>query len=166
MAAGATYTPIATITASGSASYVTFTAIPQTYTDLVMVIKATANTGAYMFMQVGNGSVDTGSNYSYTAIYGTGSSAGSNRNSNSTSMGDSYIDTSVPCANIYNFMNYSNTTTYKTRIMRNNVTNNVAQAMVNLWRSTAAIDTIKVSTDAGQTFTSTSTFTLYGIASA
>ena len=166
MAAGATYTPIATITASGSASYVTFTAIPQTYTDLVMVIKATGNTALYMLMQVGNGSVDTGTNYSYTAVYGTGSSAASNRGTNNTSMGDSYIDTSVPSANIYHFMNYSNTTTYKTRVMRNNVANNVSQAMVNLWRSTAAIDTIKISSDSGQTFASTSTFTLYGIASA
>ena len=38
MAAGATYAPIATTAGTGSSTTITFTSIPQTYTDLVLII--------------------------------------------------------------------------------------------------------------------------------
>ena len=66
---------------------------------------------------------------------------------------------------IAQFQNYSNTTTYKTMLSRANAAGYV-QARVNLWRSTSAINTIKISGQSGMTFNTGCTFTLYGILSA
>ena len=81
MAAGSTYTPIATTTASGSASSVTFSSIPSTYTDLVIVadILGAASTADAVLRF----NSDTTSNYSETVIRGDGSSAASARYSES-----------------------------------------------------------------------------------
>jgi hypothetical protein len=65
-------------------------------------------------------------------------------------------------------MNYSNTTTYKTALNRSNQAAGGVDATVGLWRSTAAIDTIRfyANTNGSQNFLTGSTFTLYGIAAA
>jgi hypothetical protein len=66
-----TYTPIATTTLGSAATSYTFTSIPTTYTDLILIVNAkNASTGSYPKMQVGNGSVDTGNNYSRTYLTG------------------------------------------------------------------------------------------------
>ena len=76
MAAGNTYTPIATNTLSSATASVTFSSISGVYTDLVLVITPTIPTGAYdILMRVGNGTVDSGTNYSVTRVSGTGSAA-------------------------------------------------------------------------------------------
>ena len=82
MAAGSTYTPIATTTLSSAQATVDFTGISSAYTDIILI----ANYGLSLpdespMLRVGNGSIDTGSNYSSTELYGTGSSAGSQRTS-------------------------------------------------------------------------------------
>jgi hypothetical protein len=61
-------------------------------------------------------------------------------------------------------MNYSNTTTYKTSLVRTN--NDRVAAVVNLWRSTAAITTIKLEEVVTGDIATGSTFTLYGIKNA
>jgi hypothetical protein len=63
-------------------------------------------------------------------------------------------------------MNYSNTTTYKTWLSRSGASDRATEALVGLWRSTSAITTIALSIDAGATYSTGSTFTLYGIAAA
>jgi hypothetical protein len=170
MAAGSTYTPIATYTASGSVSQITFSSISGSYTDLYLVCDVAyaslgANTG-YVVIQVGNGSVDTGSNYSYTYLQGNGSAASSGRGASApyfnvftavTGSTRAMINTSL--------QNYSNTTTYKTALTRTNESADTT-ASVGLWRSTSAINTIKVYDVSGYNFSSNSTFTLYGIAAA
>jgi hypothetical protein len=171
MAAGSTYTPIATTTTSGSVSQVTFSSISGSYTDLYLVCDIAyaslgANTG-YVVYQVGNGSIDTNTVYSYTWLKGNGSAASSSRGS-----GAPYIDglTEVTGTNRVqfkvNFQNYSNTTTFKTFLNRVDDASKSTEAVVGLWRSTAAINTIKVSDASGYNFSSNSTFTLYGIAAA
>ncbi len=69
------------------------------------------------------------------------------------------------------FMNYSNTTTFKTvlcnsRVDEGNATYSGVEVLVNLWRNTAAINTIKIETFNGSSLTTGSTFTLYGVKSA
>jgi hypothetical protein len=166
----ATYEPIATTTASGSASSVTFSSVSGSYTDLYLVCDVSyaslgANTG-YVVIQVGNGSVDTGTNYSYTWLRGNGSSATSSRGTSAP-----YFDglTAITGTNrgnlLVNFQNYSNTTTNKTAVYRVNDNANV-NAVVGLWRSTSAINTIKIYDASSYNFSSNSTFTLYGIKAA
>jgi hypothetical protein len=62
-------------------------------------------------------------------------------------------------------LNYSNTTTFKTLLVRFDNSSTETSLRVGLYRSTSAISTILVETDSS-TFTSGSTFTLYGIKAA
>ena len=62
-------------------------------------------------------------------------------------------------------MNYSNATTYKTAISRFGSSTYVV-ATAGQWRSTSAITTVSLKAGTSGTFTSGSTFTLYGIQAA
>jgi hypothetical protein len=172
MAAGQTYEPIATNTLSSATTSVTFSSIPSTYTDLVIIAQAgvtAVNNAGYM--RVGNSSVDTGTNYSTTYITGNGTTASSGRYT-SSSIGVSFYQpgygtpTVLTTTGISNIMNYANTTTYKTIISRSGAAGNSVEAGVGLWRSTAAINIITLYPEASTTWVSGSTFTLYGIAAA
>jgi hypothetical protein len=166
MAAGSTYTPIATVSPSGTAT-VDFTSISGSYTDLVLVMSGSMAAAANMFIRVGNGSLDTGSNYSITQITGSGSSASSGRLSSQTEYKVTdglFFDTSEQCNILVSFQNYSNTTTNKTWLSRANSAGIGVNAGVGLWRSTSAINTIRLY--GSQNFQSGSKVTLYGIAAA
>ena len=166
MAAGVTYTPIATTTLGSAQSSVTFSSISGSYTDLVLVVYIPSNsTNDDMYLQYNS---DTGSNYSNTTLRGNGTTASSTRGSNTT--GARFSDSSSPttttsCTAIINIMNYANTTTYKTNISRSNNASTGVDSMVTLWRSTAAITSVKVYPASGN-MASGSTFTLYGIQAA
>jgi len=164
-----TYEPIATTTLGSAAATTTFSSISSAYTDLIVIINAKASTVTNTYMQVGNGSVDTGSNYSRTGLTGNGSAASSYRGSSQTLF---YCDNnSAPDASNFNYvntihlMNYSNTTTYKTFLNRANNAGYGVEAQVGLWRSTSAINTILLGVASG-TWAVGTTFTLYGIKAA
>ena len=97
-------------------------------------------------------------------INGNGSSATSFRVSSTSSIGLGEIY-NYSCNLICQIQNYSNATTYKTNISRANSASDYTQAIVGLWRNTAAITSITILTSSG-TFNTGSTFTLYGIAAA
>ena len=163
MPAGNTYVALATQTLT-SAGTVTFSSIPSTYTDLIMVVNAAVATGATnLDIRINS---DTGTNYSYTTISGSGTAIVSSRGTNLTFMRldyDGYLTTSLTQCAVVHFMNYANTTTFKTVLSRCNNASNGVSSNVTLWRSTAAINTIS-------TFTGNlaigSTLSLYGIAAA
>lgn len=161
----ATYDKIATYTVPSAQASYTFTTIPSTYTDLVIVAAGTISSSAPSTYIRFNS--DTGSNYSYTYLTGDGSSATSSRASNQTSMLVTYNGaiSSSPNANIVQVLNYSNSTTNKTVLSRANQAQYGTDAIVGLWRSTSAITSITFITG-GTGFASGSTFTLYGIKSA
>lgn len=161
MPAGSTYSTIATQTLGGSSSSVSFNSISSGYTDLVLIIDGTVTSNAGVQLRF-NG--DTGSNYSFTRMTGDGSSASSDRSSNATFMELGYYVSTARNINILNIMNYSNSTTFKTVLNRANAqTVNIgAQAYTEMWRSTAAINSITINSS----FASGTTFTLYGIAAA
>ena len=160
----ATYDKITAYTAPSAVSSYTFTSIPATYTDLVVVIAATSDTGGSraLFMQYNS---DTGTNYSQTYLNGDGTTAASGRGSNANQISELLsITPSNPAQSNISIQNYANTTTYKTSVNRGNSMNQVA-ASVGLWRSTAAITAIKFMPSGGN-FNTGSTFTLYGIKAA
>ena len=111
MAAGSTYTPIATNTVTSNVTSYTFTSIPTTYTDLRLILSGILTNNDNITIRVGNGSVDTGTNYSSTYLGGSGSAASSGRFTSTSVAYLGYIGTGIAK---YDFMNYSNTTTYKT----------------------------------------------------
>jgi hypothetical protein len=165
-----TYTPIATTTLGSAQATVTFSSIPSTYTDLILVSSARV-TGAVdsddILVTLNS---DTGTNYSATYLNGNGTSATSGRNT-STSKGywlyvvGANAAASTFSLDIMNLNNYSNSSTYKTMISRcaNNL--NGAAARAGLWRSTSAITSIALNCSNSNIATG-STFTLYGIAAA
>lgn len=170
MAAGNTYTAIATQTLGSAAASVTFSSISGAYTDLVLIVSAGNDTNQRdMLMQV-NG--DTASNYSYTYLTGSGSAASSGRGSGATSYLCNWNAPLAAPSTLYseyriNLLNYSNTTTYKTFLERadNGATGYGTDAIVGLWRSTSAITSILLKPSA-YNFATGSTFTLYGILAA
>jgi hypothetical protein len=167
----ATYDKIATQTVTGSnllgTTGITFSAISGTYTDLRLVQNVTLTAAAIGYIQVGNGSIDTGANYSRTSLSGDGSSASSSRTSGANQI-STQIAHETTTIGVYtsDFMNYSNTTTYKTVLNRNNNTAFGTEAAVGLWRSTSAINTVKLYLDRAEYYVIGSTFTLYGIKAA
>ena len=161
-----TYVALSTQTVGTAVASVTFSSIPQGYTDLVLVANFATSTAGPLSYQVGTGSIDTTSSYSRTCLYGDGSSAASFRESNQTYFNTANSSTTLIANDIVHFMNYSNTTTYKTILDRNNNSSGTVQANVYLWRKTTAIDTIKVFNSNGYNLATGSTFTVYGIANA
>ena len=171
MAAGSTYTPIATNTLGSDTATVTFSSIPSTYTDLRIVVSSRC-TGA----QNSSGidalayyNSDQAANYSQTQIYGNGTTAGSNRN---TGVTYSYVGITSNSSNndwptfSFDIMNYSNTSIYKSTLASSNSANASTSRRVTLWRSTSAITSITLYCELSLSFKAGSTFTLYGIAAA
>ena len=164
MAAGNTYESIATQTLGSAAASVTFSSIPSTYTDLVLVFNGTCTSGVVGLVLQFNS--DTATNYSYTILSGDGSTASSSRSSNQTTMQVAGMTSSSQATMIASIQNYSNATTYKTVLSRQATATLETRAYVGLWRATpAAISTILVSTSTS-TFIAGSTFSLYGIKAA
>jgi hypothetical protein len=159
----ATYEPIASIILGTTATSVTFSSVPQTYTDLILIATTKRNaTGlgeANMQLTV-NG--DTSAAYSTTLLF---ESPSSTRQANTST----FDYASGTCGdggfifNSINLMNYSNTTTHKTVLTRNgyNQTNPQVRLAVGVWRNTAAITSLTMTPASG--FAIGSTFNLYGI---
>ncbi len=77
-----TYVALDTKTLTSNATSVVFTSINQGYTDLILVCNSgqvTADTSYNLRVGTSN-SIDTGNNYSDTALNGNGSTASSYRN--------------------------------------------------------------------------------------
>jgi hypothetical protein len=164
----ATYESIATQTLGSATSTITFSSIPATFTDLVLVCNwANSSTASASRLRL-NG--DTGSNYSGTWIVGNGSSASSSRESSATSarIFGAAIGPASSYSNIgiLQLQNYSNTTTNKTVLSRYGSAATDVQATVSLWRNTSAINSITIFDVLGQTYGVGATFTLYGIKAA
>jgi hypothetical protein len=164
VAAGATYTQIATTTLGSAQSSVTFSSISGSYTDLVLVTNGKMSAGSAVNNKITFNS-DTGTNYSRTYVYGDGSSALSGRDSSQDNLGFIYWSSTNPSTTIIQIQNYSNTTTYKTALARTSESG-VAAAYVGLWRSTSAITSITITRGSTNDFASGSTFSLYGITAA
>ncbi len=162
----ATYDKIATTTLGSAASSYTFSTISGSYTDLILVFSTKLTSGSDGVNMQFNG--DTGSNYSFTYLSGNGTSASSFRYANTANIKAAF--NGVPTTadghlSIVQVNNYSNSTTYKTALVRDNNANNGTGAIVGTWRNTAAVTSI-VLTAVSSTFTAGSTFTLYGIKAA
>jgi hypothetical protein len=167
MAAGNTYTQIASTTLGSAASSVTFSSIAGTYTDLVIVVQAAVTAGSIALRMQFNS--DTAANYSSTLLTGNGTAASSLRSTGSTFIKideNTGMNTTLGQGlNLINVMNYANATTYKTILARPNRADLGVDAVVGLWQNTAAITSITLLTSSS-TFVSGSTFNLYGIAAA
>ena len=158
----ATYTPIATTTLGSTQSSYTFSSIPGTYTDLVLIGNGSISAAQNICVEF-NG--DSGNNYSFTRIYGDGSSAFSD---NATNTAFSYLGIwgTTQSTLVASIQNYANTTTFKTSLGRASWAADYVSAYVSTWRNTAAITSVKVLPAGANTLSSGTTLTLYGIQAA
>lgn len=168
-----TYTPIASQVITGSTTMsVAFNNIPQNYTDLKVIVNTGYTfTDAVMYLEFNGSSAAV---YSGTDLNGTGSSATSGRMTNATYFGNAGWypypnDATVLGTGIYDIMNYSNSTTFKSLLMRlNNTVSGSSGLRVGLFRSTSPITALRffLGTYQNPYFTVGATFTLYGIKAA
>jgi hypothetical protein len=160
----ATYDRIANVTGTGSSDTISFTSIPATYTDLVLVLNGALSTGNNTRMRFNN---NTGNNYNEIVLSGDGSSAVSYSTFSQTAfVFPGYTEGTISNM-ITQIPNYANTTTFKTFIhRRNSLGASQASFNVGTWIQTAAINRIDIFSASGATWTSSTTATIYGIKAA
>jgi hypothetical protein len=153
-----TYTPLATVTLGSSAASVTFSSIPATYRDLILVITARNNVAATQPMSVRPNN-DTG-NGSRVVMFGDGSSTGSGADS-SLVLGT--LPTSTGQYNQFHLdvFDYAATDKHKSMLSRARWAAVAVDAQALRWASTSAITSL-VFVSAGS-FDVGSTFSLYGV---
>lgn len=158
----ATYDKIQTHTLPSNAATVTFTPVPGTYTDLVLV----GNVGA---AAAGNVQIrfngDASAIYGVTALYayGTTASSGGYPNLNQGYVGPvaASLPFNITSSFVANIFDYKNTTKRKT-VLSTYGQSSETNCIGSTWRSTAAITSIELSSYSAN-FLAGSTFTLYGI---
>jgi hypothetical protein len=95
-------------------------------------------------------------------MQGDGTSASSGTGS-ATGVNAGFTLSSPVSNNITQIMDYSATDKHKTLLSRKNTSSVVVNAQAGRWANTAAITSIVCTVDSGATFSSGSTFSLYGV---
>jgi hypothetical protein len=170
--------PIAYKTASGSVSDISFINLPQTYQDLMLVISvrgAASQTSQSFAAYVGTGANGTNllqsNENSVTRLSGDGSSASSNRSTNTSGMFLNNIPGATSTSGVFatyviHFLNYANSTTFKTLLSRYAGDLNgsgVTSLVAGLARTTSPLLTVGVATYGDGNFASGTTLSLYGV---
>ena len=153
-----TYTPLATVTASGGEVSLTFSSIPSTYKHLVFVVGGSTST-ATGFEAILNGST---ANRSTVYMYGAGEGA----SGASGSAGNVAVIGNVGPSGgttVTHFFDYSATNKHKTFLMVGGRPGGIAILYANRWASLDAINSIGFTLQAGQLVAGT-VISLYGIA--
>ena len=166
------YESISTVTVgAGGASNIEFSSIPSTYTHLQIrgIARTTATSATGDFFAVTFNS-DTGANYSYHQLVGTGTAttalAGASGNSTYIQrFGTATQSSGIFGSAVTDILDYTNTNKYKTLRFLGGMDSNGDGWIVygsGLWLSTSAITTIKLTSPNGN-FVQYSQFALYGI---
>ena len=173
VAAPNSFESIQTVTVgAGGTTALNFGSIPQTYSHLEIRGIWQFNLNGEINMRVGNGSVDTGTNYSSHTIYASGSgSPGAYSNSPYSSCSLGYVFGNYPyfAGTIISILDYTSTNKNKTvKNLFGQDTNGTVASYVemssNSWLNySSPIDTISIYSADGRTFPIYSTFSLYGI---
>jgi len=163
-----TYTKIASTTLSSTSSSVTFSSIPQTFTDLVLVLDFVGST-TFLNTQTYFNNDTTNGNYSVQYLFGQSAEPRAARESR-PNIGGNWSSSSYPLASrgqgVMNIFNYSSTT-YKKTVVSRYGSDLETGLNTGTWLSTSAITSITVeSGNAGVFIGSSSVFTLYGILAA
>jgi hypothetical protein len=169
----ATYIALQNTTLGSSAASVTFSSIPATYRDLVIVVNGrtttTATNGQWIVAEFNS---DTGANYSVVTMEAGGGATtirslsltnGYVGKMNTSSSSNTDFSTSL-----IHIMDYSATDKHKTVLGRSSGKDGAldfaVSALATRWASTNAVNQVKLSLDTNS-FASGSTFALYGIVS-
>lgn len=178
--AGKTYIKIASQTLAATSSTVTFSNIPQGYTDLRIVVVGNQYTSASYGDFNMRFNSDSGSNYSYYAMY-------SNTTNGTTPIANAYAanQTSFNVGKMVDFtagnltwvsnsiidiFSYTNTNAHKTILISNSMINSTDYSyvakFVETWRNTSAVTTISFHAISDPPFNVGTSFIIYGIKAA
>ncbi len=177
-----TYEPIASQTlANSTTATVTFSSLSGNYTDLVCLMSLRTTTGTFNFSGYAwwRANSDSGTNYSYTALYSRSSagswSALSTRESNLTygiigAVVDPSTNSDIFAPVTLHLMSYANTNVNKTALSTSGFSSNLTnhdgpRRDVSLWRSTSAITSLTFGLVNGN-FVSGSTISIFGVRAA
>ncbi len=158
-----TYTPLATITLTGTDSEIVFSSIPATYRDLILIVSHKVSGAGETDVRF---NTDDGNNYTtvtmrggadsstYSATYTANGIKPQNSVGGSTTQNDFFrVD----------IMDYSATDKHKTSLLRSgNGSTSFVQNHAVRWANTAAINTVRCIA-VGTTYQVGSTFSLYGV---
>jgi hypothetical protein len=162
-----TYTLIdKTTVGSGGVSSITFSSIPQTYTDLKLVCSTRSNVSqVYEIVRLNFNGLTT--NQSSRWIEGSGSSATSATSTRIDNFGTGNTATSSTFANTEFYIPNYTSSNFKSisgdGVGENNATFALSGLFASLWSSTAAITSIEVDPQDGSAWLEFSSFYLYGI---
>jgi hypothetical protein len=149
-----TYTALANITLASSTSTITFSNIPQTYEDLVLVVNRTTGTLTSPILRFNS---DSASNYPQVYMQYSGGSGGGYALGTSIEIGSSSTS-----ASLFDILDYSATDKYKTIFHRWGETGVVTlQLRYTRWNNLAAVTSLNLS----GTYPAGMTFNLYGVVS-
>jgi hypothetical protein len=155
-----TYRPLATVTLGSSASSVTFSSIPATYRDLVLVWDFIGSSSGFSDFLPNN---DTGSNKAVVYVSGQGSSPVASFTTTDGAFYTGVVSTTRRTSGVAHFMDYSATDKHKTLLSRwgheIGLTASQLWLLAGRWPNTAAINQI---TCRGN-YAAGSTFNLYGV---
>lgn len=146
-------TALSTITLQAAAAEITFSGIPNTYRDLVVVFNGSISTSSNSPFYV-NGDLTSG-NYSKVSAWGTGSGTGSGAFFGAIWAG-------YPNVVTYTFVDANATDKHKTVLVRCNGASNEVSMQAVRWANTTAISSMTFAAGSTYTYTAGSTFSLYG----
>jgi hypothetical protein len=155
-----TYVALNTITANGTTSTVTFNSIPQTYTDLVLVVSG-GSVGGNGIKWRANG--DTATSYGFQFLRGSTSSVAAARYNQTSGLIAWFATNVLGVTAIANFMNYSTNGVRKSVLCKGGYASSETSINVNTWTGTAPITSLEIFDESATNILSGTKFSLYGI---
>ena len=165
-----TYILIASNTVSSATASVTFSGIPNTYTDLLLRCSNRTASGGIESLRIQINS-DTGTNYSYTQFISNGSTLSATRFGNQAGINLYDTDYSSDTANVFsigdiyfpNYLSAYNKPIGVTGAREINAVAGTLTVQAGLWRNSSAISSMTLTYTGGNNHLAGSTFYLYGI---
>lgn len=167
-----TYSPITTTTLNSTTSSVTFSSLPATFNDLVIIGQGKANAPTSTLIDVGvrfNG--DTSSNYSTVKVFSLSYSSSTQTTAINSVRAETYMDASATNNALgsgfkIDLFDYNTTYSYKNYLNRAACMTQADRGVfvtASTWKDTAAITSITIYADGGSGFYAGTYFALYGI---
>lgn len=165
------WTVIAHTELGSAAATISFTSIPATYTDLFIAVssRSAGSDPEDLYLQF-NG--DTGANYSFRRLYGSGSSVASDAVASNATAGrvgrvnsGNYTGSTFSSTGIYipNYLSSVAKSISSDTVEENNATQAFQMIFATIWSGTSAITSVDLKVFSGVNFAQYSSATLFGI---
>lgn len=153
---------------AGGAANITFSSIPQTYTDLYLVLSLRDSSGGTGYSESYLKPNSSGSSFTSRQLFGDGSTAASfyqtdlirlwNNGNGNTANAFGSIAVYIP-----NYTSSSNKSVSADSVTEGNITGQGQFISASLWSNTSAITSLEIDANGANTFVQYSSASLYGI---